>query len=200
MKKRPISLVDPNALNRARYVRLFAEAGMHVEPYEDALELRGPIRFDGIYFTYDTGNLLKEVIATIQPEVNSVAVIAYSHKPTAPMIFRSLQVGAVDYLSEINPQHEQLLKALRSAEISIKQNISKRSHKANANIQMRKLTIRESQILGYLSEGSTNREIGEALGISERTVEVHRYNMQHKLGALTTAHAVRIGLNLGLVR
>ena len=44
------------------------------------------------------------------------------------------------------------------------------------------LTQREEQVLDLLSLSKTNRDIGQTLGISPRTVEVHRTNLMHKLG------------------
>ena len=45
-----------------------------------------------------------------------------------------------------------------------------------------KLTARESEILPFLMEGRSSKEIGRALDISHRTVEVHRSNILRKLG------------------
>ncbi len=45
-----------------------------------------------------------------------------------------------------------------------------------------KLTPTEIQILGYLKQGNTSRQIAEALFISYRTVQKHRANIAHKLG------------------
>ena len=44
------------------------------------------------------------------------------------------------------------------------------------------ITKREKQILKLILEGLTNKEIAEALDISKRTIEVHRFNLMKKLG------------------
>jgi two-component system, LuxR family, response regulator FixJ len=56
------------------------------------------------------------------------------------------------------------------------------------------LTKREAEILRRVTDGETNKEVGIALGISPRTVEVHRSSAMRKLGAKNTAQLVRIAL------
>lgn len=52
------------------------------------------------------------------------------------------------------------------------------------------LTARESEIMNLVGEGLDGREIGRLLGISHRTVEIHRGKAIHKLHARNCAHAV----------
>jgi len=49
------------------------------------------------------------------------------------------------------------------------------------------LTRREIEIIMYLTMGKTSKEIGEILGITKKTVEVHRYNILGKLGLSKTS-------------
>jgi len=56
------------------------------------------------------------------------------------------------------------------------------------------LTNRERQVFERVAEGLTNRVIGLNLGISERTVEVHRSHVMKKLEAKSLAHLVKIRL------
>jgi len=56
------------------------------------------------------------------------------------------------------------------------------------------LTYRERQILHYVVEGSTNKEIAADLGLSYRTVEVHRRHIMAKIGARNTAELVRLAV------
>jgi len=62
-----------------------------------------------------------------------------------------------------------------------------------------KLTQREHEILGYISEGLTMHQIGTRLGISPRTVETHVSKLYRKLGVRTRVQAVRRAANLGLI-
>lgn len=61
------------------------------------------------------------------------------------------------------------------------------------------LTQREKEILYWMSEGKTDREIANRLSISERTASNHVNHILAKLGARNRAHAVALGLRLRLV-
>jgi DNA-binding CsgD family transcriptional regulator len=54
------------------------------------------------------------------------------------------------------------------------------------------LTPRERQVLRRVIAGASNKEAGRILGISPRTIEVHRAHIMDKLGAKNTADLVRI--------
>lgn len=57
----------------------------------------------------------------------------------------------------------------------------------------------ESQIVGFVAEGRTNKEIGWSLGITEILVKMHMRNLCKKLDAKNRAHAVMIARELGLL-
>lgn len=61
------------------------------------------------------------------------------------------------------------------------------------------LTDREREVLLRVAEGLTSREIGEALGISHRTVETHRESIMRKLDIRSVAGLTRFVLELGLL-
>ena len=59
------------------------------------------------------------------------------------------------------------------------------------------LTSRERDVLGQIASGSSNKQAGRELGISPRTIEVHRARIMEKLGAKNAADLVRIVLSNG---
>ena len=61
------------------------------------------------------------------------------------------------------------------------------------------LTARQKEILRLVALGHTNREIGEQLDISVRTVEVHRFNLMRRLRVRNVAQLLRQGLLLRLI-
>lgn len=61
------------------------------------------------------------------------------------------------------------------------------------------LTERQKEIIRLVAQGHTNREIGEQLDISVRTVEVHRFNLMQRLRVRNVAQLLRQGLLLRLI-
>jgi DNA-binding NarL/FixJ family response regulator len=63
-----------------------------------------------------------------------------------------------------------------------------------------RLTQRETEVLGYIAQGLTNKEIAEALYLSFRTVNTHRTNIMQKLDIHETAGLVRYAIRSGLLK
>jgi DNA-binding NarL/FixJ family response regulator len=61
------------------------------------------------------------------------------------------------------------------------------------------LTHRETQILNYVAEGNTNKQIAYMLGISEQTIKTHVSAILRKLNANDRAHAVALSLRDGWI-
>ena len=62
------------------------------------------------------------------------------------------------------------------------------------------LTSREQQILLQLAQGKSNKDVGNALEISVRTVETHRKNIKRKLGISSTAGLTRYAMEHGVLQ
>jgi len=60
------------------------------------------------------------------------------------------------------------------------------------------LTDRECEVLGYVAQGWTNKQIAESLFLSTRTIETHREHIMAKLGAHSVADLTRRAIELGL--
>lgn len=73
-----------------------------------------------------------------------------------------------------------------------------RSHSSAALLQL--LTPREQEVLSAVARGLTNRQTGELLGISHRTVEVHRARLMRKLEVDSVAELVALYVLKGLSR
>ena len=56
---------------------------------------------------------------------------------------------------------------------------------------------REREVMGHVVDGKANKVIAIDLGLSERTVEIHRANVMEKMGARSVAHLVKMHLTLG---
>ena len=61
------------------------------------------------------------------------------------------------------------------------------------------LTARQKEILRLVAQGCTNREIGQRLAISVRTVEVHRFNLMRRLRVRNVAQLLRQAIALNII-
>jgi PAS domain S-box-containing protein len=110
---------------------------------------------------------------------------------------RVMKAGAVDYL-EAPWTPEALLFAVRTAlaEIQAEADRTRRSDEARA--QVAGLSAREREVLQGLIAGGTNKSIGRTLGLSPRTVEIHRARVMEALGVRTLPEVVLIAAAAGL--
>ncbi len=65
--------------------------------------------------------------------------------------------------------------------------------------QGQSLTSRQKEILRLVAQGCTNREIGQRLAISVRTVEVHRFNLMRRLRVRNVAQLLRQAIALDII-
>jgi DNA-binding NarL/FixJ family response regulator len=131
-------------------------------------------------------------------------------------VYQILRAGASGYLLK-NAGKKEIFEAIRSAvagERFFSPGISKviidgfirrekeqtQTNERNRGSSEQLLTKRETEVLQYIAEGLTNREIADKLFLSFRTVNTHRANIMQKLGIHDTAGLVRYAINLGLVR
>jgi RNA polymerase sigma factor (sigma-70 family) len=97
--------------------------------------------------------------------------------------------SAVDFL-EKPVVMDQMLNALEKAFSRLKAKEDSRS----IDLLQETLTPREKEVFGVISRGLTHREIGDMLGISPRTVEVHKGRIMEKLGVKTMADLIKKSL------
>ena len=113
------------------------------------------------------------------------AVFVTGHGDIAAAV-EAMKAGAIDFL-EKPFSSAAILEAINSALGRIAS-----ADPAETHDRLQALTAREREVLEHLTTGMSSREIGERLGISARTVDVHRGNLLTKLGARNTADLIRI--------
>ena len=118
-------------------------------------------------------------------------VILITNHADIPMVVEAMREGAFDFL-EKPVRHQDLIDRVSAALKKDAQN--RESIRRHADIRSRFLTLsaREKEVLQLVVDGRANKVIALDLGLSERTVEVHRGNIMDKMGAHSLAHLVRM--------
>ncbi len=139
-------------------------------------------------------------------------VLILSMYTNEDFIFNALKAGARGYLPKNTSRHE-LLDALYTihtgqeylgstiSRIILKSYVRQAAEKEKETEDLQNvLSLREIEVLKLFSEGLSNKEISEKLGISIRTVESHKNHIVHKLGAKSTVDMVKIAIRNKLIQ
>jgi two-component system, LuxR family, response regulator FixJ len=139
-----------------------------------------------------------ELQARVTTDFPNLAVIVITGHGDVPIAVRAMKAGAVDFIEK--PFSEDLmLETIRRA-IERAAKTERRSADATAaSARIGLLTAREREVLGGLVAGLPNKTIGYDLGISPRTVEVHRARVMDKMQARSLSDLVRLALAAGVV-
>lgn len=112
-----------------------------------------------------------------------------------PMAVQAMKDGAFDFLTK--PFRDQdLLDRINSALKQDAENRAAIERHADLRRRAESLTPREREVLELIVEGKANKVVAIDLGLSERTVEIHRANVMEKMGARSVAHLVKMYLTL----
>ena len=109
----------------------------------------------------------------------------------------AMKLGAVDFLQK-PVRDSELLAAVKKAIDDFSESEDRRSAKSAALAALDRLSGRERQILQGLLGGLSNKEIARTLGLSPRTVEMHRASMMDDLRVSSLSEAVRIAIDAEL--
>jgi DNA-binding NarL/FixJ family response regulator len=113
-------------------------------------------------------------------------------------IQRALQTGARAYLLKSSPPKE-LIDTIRQVHAGKKRIPPEVASQLAEHISDEALTDREVEVLQSIAGGNRNRDIANALFISEETVKVHIKHIMEKLGAGDRTEAVAIGIRRGII-
>lgn len=134
-----------------------------------------------------------EVLKELRAAAFPAPVIMISGQGDIPMAVGAIKMGAYDFI-EKPFDVESVLSILRAALASPRRD-AVRPDGLPDFVGCATLTPRERDVLGQIAHGASNKEAGRRLGISPRTVEVHRARIMEKLGARNAADLVRIVLS-----
>ncbi|MBO9713254.1 response regulator [Sphingomonas sp.] len=110
---------------------------------------------------------------------------------------QAMKAGAVDFL-EKPFERGHLLEAIDTGFARLSRGEDSGATEREAKVRIEELSQREQEVLGGLARGHPNKTIAYDLGISPRTIEVHRANLMSKLGVRSLSEALRIAFAAGL--
>jgi two-component system, LuxR family, response regulator FixJ len=139
-----------------------------------------------------------EVQARLHKMRDDLPVIVMTGEGDIQIAVRAMKGGAADFLEKPYSDHT-LLRAIDAA-FEKEHRFNRDSEIEQATRRLAILSPREREVLDGLLAGQPNKLIAYQLGISVRTVEVHRARMMERLGIRQLAEAIRLGIMARLIR
>jgi len=141
-----------------------------------------------------------DAVPELRREAPGTQIVLLTMERDLSLARQALDAGALGYLFK-DAAHLELIEAVRAAAAG-------RRHLPAAvaagltqsgEEEPQTLSPRETEVLRLMALGHTNREVGEQLGLSVRTVETHRGHIQQKLGLATRPELTRYALDHRLI-
>jgi DNA-binding NarL/FixJ family response regulator len=185
------------------------EAGIEIKGEasdgKEALEMLRILKIDVILMDIDMP-VMNGIEATkiIKKEFPDVKIIILTMHDEKAMISMLLDIGADGYVLK-NSSRAEVLKAINevaAGKIHLSEEVSSvllKPDSTKRDGKLAELTEREIEILKLVAEGLSNKEIGDKLFISHRTVDTHRTNLMNKLSLHNVAGMVRFAILNGLL-
>jgi FixJ family two-component response regulator len=120
----------------------------------------------------------------------SLPVVFITGHGDVPMAVSALKKGAVDFIEKPFSEAD-MLRLIEQCLTLERGNRDKRLQEAETVRRLEHLTQREREVLGLIIIGKLNKQIADVLGISIKTVEVHRARVMEKMGVNSLAELVQ---------
>ena len=190
-----VHIVADEALQRAATARAIFASGHHAEVYTDVAELVDHSPTGGTVLVHEWGKLgAASVCQALAQQGIWLPVMGFGIEIDASRIVAGMKAGAMDYIVGTLSVTTILAKLDECSRESTAV-FEARDRRAKARAVLVRLSDRERQVLDMLATGLSNKEMARELGISPRTVEIHRMKMMVKIGASSSTHAVRIHID-----
>ena len=211
MTKITVILVDDHQLVRRgmklslssyRDIEIIDEAVNGVEGYDKVMEKRPDVIITDITMPIMSGIDLCKRLKESDSDTMSLVLTMHTDNH---YITSAFEAGAKGYLTKDAPEdelHRAILKVAKGEKYltpDIVQILANQFVENSSRPTILPLTEREKQILAKVILGQNNKQIGNELNISARTVDTHRTNVMKKVGANNAAELVRISLTNKLI-
>lgn len=199
---RPVYVIDDDADLRDSLKFLLSTRNASVLAFEGALDFLdnaaglnpAPLIIDVRMPVMDGLQLLKELM---NRRIHWPAVFLSGHGEIAIAV-QALKLGAADFLEK--PVVAAELEECLNNQFMVLEKIGASSHsKENALFRLSLLTARESEVLHNLCQGLMNKQVARLLGLSARTVEMHRFNGLKRLNVKSLPEVVKLKIVAGVL-
>lgn len=203
MKKNPqVMVVDDDSGIRNAMRALLKSVGLESMQYASAQD------FLAAYQPSQPGCLVLDIRMPgmsgleLQQQLNLrgavIPVIFMTGHGDIPMAVEAMQHGAFDFLQK--PFRDQdLLDRIQRAIVKDGELRQSLGEHARIKTHLESLTPREREVLDLMTKGKQNKVIAQDLGVSPRTIEIHRARVMEKMNAQSVAELVRMMLDLSHV-
>lgn len=189
--------IDHDVKRRGSLCFYLNSHGIIAEPFENIAEFMQWWPRTGVVLIHDDQTAVAELMHEIASRHTWLPAIAYSQEPEPERVVEAVLGGAVGYANWPG-NGSALIAAVRQARTRSSAAITSTTRRTMALSRIEQLTRREREILSGMVDGQSNREIGKSLGISPRTVELHRSHLLVKTGAKNSAEAIRLAVEASL--
>lgn len=192
-----IHVIDNDVTRRAKIAFGLNSDNFFAQVYQSIQELIDYPVQNGLILLNDIGTYdFSEAAHSIHAKGGNLPIALFGETPPTGRVVEAMLAGAVDYLEwPFDPSRVRRTIA-RIENDTTRSRLAQRQ--LDAGVLVSKLTTREIDVLRHLIGGFGNKGIAKELGISPRTVEVHRANMLSKLNVRSSSEAIRTGIYAGL--
>jgi FixJ family two-component response regulator len=194
-----VYVVDDDRAVRDSLDMLLRSAGIVSEAFESAAAFLAGLRADRI------GCLVADIRMPgmsgleLQQELNArkveIPIVFITGHGDVPMAVNAMKAGAVDFLTKPF-RNRDLLDRIEAALGSARAGFRDHEKLRDTRARYATLTPREVEVMGLVVSGLANKVIAMDLGVSQRTVELHRARVMQKMGVRSLAELVRLAESL----
>jgi FixJ family two-component response regulator len=198
-----VFIIDDDPSIRRALDNLVRSVGLRAEAFASAAEFFAAKRPDAnaclILDVRLPGLSGLDVQTQFAASAPSIPIIFLTGHGDIPMSVRAMRAGAVEFLTK--PFREQdMLDAIKLA--LDRSDALRQGSKLDSELRRKlaSLSVREQEVMGWVTGGLLNKQVAAEMGVSEITVKVHRGKVMRKMGARSLADLVRMADQLGMRR
>jgi two-component system response regulator FixJ len=194
-----VSVIDDEASVRDAVAMLLESHGLTVNAFEGASTfLEAPFAEGCIISDVRMPGMSGlELLRTLQNAGDPRPLLLMTGHGDVELAVQAIKLGAFDFV-EKPFSNDRLIASVEQALVASESSLKERLELEELKSRHQSLSDRQRDTMQLLIRGLSNKEIGQQLGISPRTVEIHRTWVMTKMSARSIADLVRMGMALGV--